>query len=338
MAFNNLSYHIWLFGNYTLDSKIFIENDKEIIKQSYGGSVNFGSTVIRDFFISCSYKVFSNGYPPNIEGEKSLQDLKIPYRSRRPNTSDAPNLTHYILDYRSEPRKLKLDFYPIKQIDLPEKSEEKPEIIMITPVYHEISEELVSRLRKDYPDAVISCDPQGWCRDTNEKDEITIKQWMPTNELLTAISIIKLSSEDLKRRTSQELEEYIKRITDYGVILIITAGIHGSICFLKGIHPYCLYIPVKKISKVVDATGAGDVWLLTFTIIYYNSKNIEQSLGAASIFSSLKIQAEGLNFAQITEQELINEIFSATKEIQSMEFSEGIKKVFSFNKNDVINQ
>lgn len=315
MPLNTIPQTIWFFGNYTIDSKIFIENEKKTVVQSYGGSVNFGSQTLKKFFPDIQYEIFSNMYPNNTN----------------PNASN--QLTHYVLDYTSEIRKLKLQYFPPEEIGFPLESVSKPEIIFLTPVYHEVSDNLVYKLKKNYPEALLACDPQGWCRERiSLTNDIILKEWIPTKKFLQSISIIKMSSEDFRKSSNDNLEDFVKNIVFHRVILIITGGLKGNICFfLKNSSNLltCLYTPVKKASKVVDSTGAGDVWLVAFTVEFYKTGNMKKSLATAAILASSKVQVEGLNFPKISPNDLQFMINEHENMVIELELKQGLEKIFS---------
>ena len=206
---------------------------------------------------------------------------------------------------------------------------------MITPIYREISEETVVSLKKIYPNSFIACDPQGWCREKDlDSDKIILSEWFPKKELLSAVQLIKISIEDIKKKTFQSLTDYIKTFIDRKVILVVTGGKNGSVCFVpKQTDNFieCFYCPVKEVSNIIDTTGAGDVWLVTFTLMYYLTKNVKRSLSSASILSSLKIQSEGLHFKSIDQKQLDQLTQNHEKKIILLDINGGIEKIYSFD-------
>ena len=172
-----------------------------------------------------------------------------------------------------------------------------------------------------------------WCREINKENfEVSIKEWKPSDLFLDAVSIIKMSIEDIRTNyTHHEMLAFIKRIQVNKVILIITGGEHGSISFFPKNNSElmeCYYTPVKIVTNVVDTTGAGDVWLITFTLQYHLTKNIYNSLAYASIVTSLKIQSEELGFKIIDQKELQKMIQTHEKNINLISLEQGLKKVF----------
>lgn len=322
---------IWLCGNYTIDTKYFIDDDEVIIKHAYGGSVFFGSWAITNFFRNISYKVFSNGYPHFFLTEDTYTKNTIDL-SENVFNNDYEKLTHYVLDYRSEIRKLQLKFFPTGYINIPLKESLSPNIIMILPVYHEIDENAIFKLKQLFPFALLACDPQGWCRIKDPiSDEIQIKQWVPSEAFLTSVSIIKMSSEDVGRISNQSLEGFIENILLKDVIFVITGGAKGNVCFFadsKSEERKSYFSPIPEVVRSGDTTGAGDVWLMSFSISYYESKSLTRALATATVLTGKKIQANDSPIIDISANEVENAINNQEKRILLLPFKEGLNKIF----------
>ena len=324
MLFTTFPLEVFYFGNFTIDTKVVKVDGNEIVKESFGGSVNFGSHTISKFFNNIHVTIYSIGYPEFVKKEFGASWEK-----------NNQNLTHYVLDYTGQERKLFLKYFPPRTLSLPSTTNVIPQIIMITPIYKELSEKTVIALKKSYPNSFIACDPQGWCREKDsDSDKIILKEWFPTQEFLSAVQLIKISVEDIKKKTLQTLTGYIKTIIDSKVILVVTGGKNGSVCFIPSQtndFVECFYCPVKEVTNIIDTTGAGDVWLIAFTLMYYLTKNVKRSLSSASILSSLKIQSEGLHFKSISQEQLDKLIQNHEKEIIPLGINNGIDKILYFD-------
>ena len=324
----------WLFGNFALDTKLFEKQGEKKIIKSFGGSVNFASSALLSFFQGVICRIYSLGIPPKLLNQRDILFTNELNPEELTQRTQDQYLTHYTLDYTQPHRKLLLEHFPEEKILLPTTTDEKPHIAMITPIYNEVSEELAVQLKNRYSDVFISCDPQGWCRIRNPiTNEIIIKEWKPSDTFLDAISVVKLSIEDIQSNYSHaELVHFLQRIHHNNVILVITGGKNGTISFFPDHEEQslvCYFTPVFEVSSIVDTTGAGDVWLAAFTIRYYMTKNIQLSLTTATIISALKIQAEGLNFKSIDSKEFEKIILTHEKTIQVLSMDEGITRVFS---------
>ena len=334
MIVNKNQINTWLFGNFALDTKLFEKQGEKIIVKSFGGSVNFASNALLKFIQGVNCRIYSLGIPPKLLIQKDiLFTNELSPVELKQRTQDQ-YLTHYTLDYTKPRRRLLLEHFPEEKISLPTTTDEKPHIAMITPIYNEVSEELAVQLKNRFSDVFIACDPQGWCRKRDPiTNEIIIKEWKPSDSFLNAISVIKLSIEDIRLNYShEELVSFIQRIHQTDVILIITGGKNGTISFfpnhfIKSLT--CYFTPVDEVADVVDTTGAGDVWLAIFSVSYYTTKSIQKALATATIISSLKIQAEGLNFKLMEQEELEKKILIHEKKISEISLEIGIDQIFS---------
>jgi hypothetical protein len=328
MLSNSFSVNVWLFGNFTIDSKLFQKDGKEFVRQSYGGSVNFASQTLMNFFPLANCKIFTIGAPKSIQEKKLLKIIDMGSKNTFLEENESNFLTHYVLDYRDGPRRLLLKNFPSGELFLPIENS-VPDIVMIIPIYHEITEETTLRIKAEYPTAFIACDPQGWVREKRPKtNEITIKHWHPSKELLHAVSVFKLSLEDVFLEKENSLESYIKLIVAHDVVLILTAGIKGSLTIIQQARSIiCYYSPIVELNNVIDTTGAGDVWLMSFTLTYYQSKNIVKAISTASVLSSLKIQAEGTNFKTKSKEGIEKMIIEQEEKVIELDLSKGLKKI-----------
>lgn len=322
---------LWLCGNFTIDTKIFIEHNVEISKLAFGGSVFFGAWAIENFFDQVRYKIFSNGYPFSVSPDNisSLFDSQSTVIDVSSYT--IKSLTHYILDYRSDVRQLKLAFFPPGYISLPLKNTFNPHIVLLTPVYHEINEKLASVIKMNFPDAFISCDPQGWCRERDSTtNDIHIREWVPSDEFLLAVAIIKMSLEDFVRASKHNFETFINRILSNDIIFIITIGIKGNLCFFPSLASSdgnCFQTPVTQVSQTGDTTGAGDVWLAAFTISYYQTKNIRKALATATVITGFKIQGTIPKIDNYSKGVLESSIEKHERQISMLSVQEAIVKI-----------
>ena len=205
---------------------------------------------------------------------------------------------------------------------------------MITPVYHEVPESLVFQVKKAFPHALVACDPQGWCRVKKPgTDEIIIKQWIPTDKLLQSVSIVKISSEELIVSSNHDLKGFISSVLDNNVILVITGGAKGNWCFQptgSDQSKKCFFTPIIPINNIIDSTGAGDVWLTSFTAKFHITKNIVPSLAFAAVLTSLKVQAEGTDFKFISQEALEELIKQHELKIKILSLDQGLAEISSF--------
>ena len=127
--------------------------------------------------------------------------------------------------------------------------------------------------------------------------ENTIKHFH--QELLKYVDCLKLSEYEMNFITGHySLEKSVLQILDAGpTITLITRGEEGSILGIKRkTNDIRIYqFPAYPTKKVVDETGAGDVFLYSFTSFLKEFNDPLKSMAFASSVSSLLIEKEGID-------------------------------------------
>lgn len=106
--------------------------------------------------------------------------------------------------------------------------------------------------------------------------------------------LVKISEDDMSRLFNKTLsnQEIFNFFHDAGVeIVCLTLGKDGVILSEKGKDLLCL--PAIKITKVMDATGAGDAFWSGFLFAYINKNSLEECLLIALKLAALKLQNVG---------------------------------------------
>jgi sugar/nucleoside kinase (ribokinase family) len=110
------------------------------------------------------------------------------------------------------------------------------------------------------------------------------RPWTPERGLLDRLQALFLSAEDVRGQESAMLE-WLQRLP----LAVLTAGRAGALLYVNGerfevrAHP----------ARVVDATGAGDVFAATFLVRYHLEDDPWEAAAAAACAASLSLEAEG---------------------------------------------
>ena len=322
-------------GNFTKDTIKYI-NKTNSIKETIGGSVYFGLKVIRHFFPNIYVQIHSNGLPKDLVITENISLVNHRKNSNREeNFYDSSNtLTHFLLEYVGNERKLYLKFYDEHKLDITKDMFNKnPDVLFVVPIFHEISEDTIISFHRLFPDCLIASDFQGWLR-TSGNMEIKQRKWKPSVEFINSLSVIKVSVDDLKSYSKKEIKTYIQSLLiDKNKIISITGGEKGSLTIMMNNfntfeNLFWYYCPAVKIDTNLDSTGAGDVWLTTFTLLIKQTSEIILALATATIIATLHIQSETGSFLYenlISVQKMIE---NQKKAITRIEFENGINKFF----------
>ena len=276
-------------GHFSIDS-IFLP-DRDLPFAVLGGSVAYVSLSARRFDVSVSVisKVgvdFPKAYLWWLEQEGI--DLSNVLRVDDAKTTSFE--LKYTKDLSDRKLKLKSKAPSIKVEDLPKPFRAKA--LHLAPIAGEISYEIVKELRDDAD--VLSLDPQGLLRSFDSEGNVTYTSTID-KRILELIDIYKSSIAELKVLTnSSNLKLAVKKIHDYGVkIVMVTSGMKGAFLSQEGI---IRNLPAYKPRKLVDPTGAGDVFIGAFLAEYVHGKNSLWCACAGSAAASLVVEAAGPTF------------------------------------------
>jgi sugar/nucleoside kinase (ribokinase family) len=186
--------------------------------------------------------------------------------------------------------RLKSKAPPIAVDDFPKSL--KAKTIHIAPIAGEVTYEVAKKLRSCAQ--WLSLDPQGLVRKFDEKGNV-IRGSLTDKHVLELIDIYKSSLNEIKAVTGMSnLKSAIKVVHDYGVeAVIVTLGMKGAVL---SVEETVYKIPAYKSKKVVDLTGAGDVFIGGFLAEYIRGENLLWCACVGSAAASLVVEAAGPTF------------------------------------------
>ncbi len=165
----------------------------------------------------------------------------------------------------------------------------KAKTIHIAPIAGEITFEVAEKLRSCAQ--WLSLDPQGLVRNFDEKGNVTCGS-LTDKRILELIDIYKSSSDEIKTVTGMSTQKSaMKAVHDCGVeTVIVTLGMKGA---LLSLEETVYKIPAYKPDKVVDPTGAGDVFIGGFLVEYMRGETLLWCACVGSAVASLVVEAAG---------------------------------------------
>ncbi len=178
--------------------------------------------------------------------------------------NDAESSTSFELTYSADlsdrTLRLRQKGSPINLNDLP--ASWRSNVVHVAPIADEISYDVVKRLRDCC--SFLSIDPQGMTRRFDKDGNVTCSAQMD-KRILPLVDVYKSSLDEIKVLTGQSaLNRALKEVHDFGPkVVIATAGAEGSVLSTQGV---VYKVPACKSLRVVDPTGAGDVFVGGFLL------------------------------------------------------------------------
>ncbi len=292
-------------GHFAVDNIIRF---KRINKPSLGGSVSFCSLSLSKYTQNAKIGIISHIGKSNFNSNllDKIKNKNIDLRGIK--YSQVEN-TNFVLDYFNHTRSLTLKSRSpnLKFTDIPlEYLNEPPDVFVLVPLCNEISFEYVSQILKQFPETYIGIDLQGFIRKIDELGKVA---YIYDNEIFSNMEkiihligdrlILKGSEEEMKL-LAEEGDNFEKVMTHFNKydndgIFIMTLGEKGSMLIKRG--EKILKIPAFKARRVVDETGAGDVYFSIFLYEFIHSdkslKSIKQAAYLASSAASFLVEKKG---------------------------------------------
>jgi len=296
--------NILFIGHHAIDTVIRLNQKR---KPSLGGTVTFGSLALKTYTDSINISVISNLGLQNFNKSllKHFTDKDIDFRGVK--TFETDN-TNFELNYTNHSRRLTLKSCSpkLKFEDIPEKIlSTPPSMLILAPLCNEISFEYVLKIVNNFPNTFIGIDLQGFIRYIDDNGEVSyvrdnriISNMIEIINLIGDRLILKGSEVEMKLLSNhtepQKIMEYFKKFGNKA-IYIMTMGEAGSLILKNGEN--LLKIPAYKPKRVLDETGAGDVYLTIFLYELLNSdmtwEEIEKNAYMASAAASFLVEKKG---------------------------------------------
>ena len=302
----NNRYSFLYIGHLAIDSIIRF---KKVRKPTLGGSVSFGSLALKKYNQKDSIKIVSSLGKQNFNMNllKRFEYNNIDLSSIKYYES---NNTNFVLDYINHSRKLtlkakspNLDFEDFPEFYV----NNEPDVIVLVPLCNEISYDYVSKIVDSFPDVYIGLDLQGFIRYIDNDGVVSyvwkesiIENMQSIIDLIGDRLILKGSEIEMKLLSRKddldEIMYYFNKFDNHG-LYIMTLGESGSRIIKKGQE--ILRIPAFKARKVIDETGAGDVYLAIFLHEFIKSNmswtSIKKAAYLASAAASFLVEKKGPN-------------------------------------------
>jgi len=277
------------------------------IKECFGGTVTYGSIQIK--------KLGAEPFLVSYIGEKDyfnyvslLDQYKIKYNLGKyeGNTLTFKNI--YKKNIRIQ-NVYNYKFLPKISLDFPFRGK----CLHLGPILNELDFNIIAEIKEKF--SFIAIDLQGMYRKAY-KNKIKKQIWTRFKNFSKYFDVIKSSVEELYDIV--KIDQFLYDIMELNCIFILTLGEMGSLLMIKD---ELYFIPSFKPRRVIDPTGAGDVYLATF--LYFNCLlNYEATESAlyASCASSFVVEELGY-YGIATEKDILNRFKEQNLSVKTIDFN-----------------
>ena len=205
------------------------------------------------------------------------------------NSESKKNTTKFAISVNGADRTLKLE----NQCDPIEYSNVSADGHMISPIYHEISEDVFKKIKND--SSFLFIDPQGFLRRKDSQNNITLDK---TNLDLTNINAIKVNPEEAQQIVHGTHDEIMLALQKKGVEHVLLTN-KTNVSLLVKDKVYSITLPNKEIH---DTTGIGDIFCSTFCCTMLKEKDFLWALCFAGGAAQAALDSKNIGLQKIPKK------------------------------------
>ena len=224
-------------------------------------------------------------FGPNYPLEEFFKENKI----NIPDALSSQSTTRFKIELNGSDRKLFVE----NMCDKINFIENDNDGVIISPVFDEISLETYSQIKN--PDNFVLLDPQGFLREKNSNNEISLKR---TSLDLNNINAIKMNPDELYALTGLTGNDGIKQLQKLGIEYVIYTN-KQEISLLVKDKLYTIYLP--KIN-LTDTTGIGDIFCSTFVCTMLKEKDFLWALSFAGGAAQSALESKAFGLEKVPEK------------------------------------
>ena len=164
---------------------------------------------------------------------------------------------------------------------------------IISPVFDEISSDTYSQIKNS--DNFTFLDPQGFLREKNSNNEVSLKR---TSLDLANVDAIKMNPDELYALTGLTGNDGIKQLQKLGIEYVIHTN-KQEISLLVKDKLYTIFLPKMTLT---DTTGIGDIFCSTFTCTMLKEKDFLWALSFAGGAAQSALESKAFGLEKIPEK------------------------------------
>jgi len=269
---------VGIFSHCTMDTIVY-ENEQY---EAPGGPASYCSIAARKQKHDVNlYTKFGSNYPL----EEFFNENKIITH----NALSSKDTTKFRIELNDSDRKLFVENMCDK-IDFIDNDDDGT---IISPVFDEISLETYSQIKNS--DNFTFLDPQGFLREKNSNNEVSLKK---TTLDLTNINAIKMNPDELFALTGLTGHDGIKQLQKLGIEHVIYTN-KKEISLLVKDKLYTIFLPKMTLT---DTTGIGDIFCSTFTCTMLKEKDFLWALSFAGGAAQSALESKAFGLEKVPEK------------------------------------
>ena len=269
---------VGIFSHCTIDTIVY-ENEQY---ESPGGPASYCSLTARKQKHDVNlYTKFGPNYP--------LVDFFKENKILTHNALSLKNTTKFRIELYDSDRKLFLE-NKCEEINFLENNNDG---MIISPVFDEISLETYLKIKN--LDNFVFLDPQGFLREKNSNNEISLKRTLLD---LKNVNAIKMNPDELYALTGLTGNDGIKQLQKLGIEYVIYTN-KQEISLLVKDKLYTIFLPKTNLT---DTTGIGDIFCSTFVCTMLKEKDFLWALSFAGGAAQSALESKKFGLEKVPEK------------------------------------
>jgi hypothetical protein len=154
-------------------------------------------------------------------------------------------------------------------------------IVHLGPIVGEFEEDLVEL----FPSSLVGLTPQGYLRKWDDRGRVSPRHWTRAAQFLPHVDALIVSEDDLAGEAGPLRSELgLPRVS------VVTEGAQGATLYHRG---QIIHLGPRQ-TRVLDPTGAGDVFAAAFLIRLEETEDPHEAARFANVAASLSVERAGL--------------------------------------------
>ena len=269
-----------LFSHCAIDT-ITLDNETH---EQIGGAACYGGLTARELKFDVSlYTKFGKDFP-----KQYLTQNKIDFE----NALSEKLTTRFAINITGSDRTLKL----LNECDPIEYTTLNADGSLIAPIFHEISSDLFSKIKKD--SSFVLVDPQGFLRRVDSDKNVILEN---TELDLTGVNAIKVNPEESQKIVAGSNDDMMISLQKKGVEYVLFTN-KTEVSLLVKDKIYSIILPNKEI---YDTTGIGDIFCATFCCTMLKEKDFLWALCFAGGSAQAALDSRQVGLLKIPQKNVI---------------------------------
>ena len=243
-----------------------------------GGSACYCGIMARQFKFDVDlFTKFGPDFPKQYLTENKINFV---------NSESQNNTTKFAINVTGAERTLQLE----NECDPIEYQQTNADGHIVSPIYHEISDDVFSKIKKDSNFLLV--DPQGFLRQKDSSNNIVLEK---RDIDLSGINAIKVNPEEANQLVSGTEDEMMVALQKKGIEYVILTN-KTDVSMLVKDKIYSIKLPNKQI---YDTTGIGDIFCSAFVCTMLKEKDFLWALCFAGGAAQAALESKNVGLQKI---------------------------------------